>query len=131
MAALNVTDNNTQNRGRTVVAAVNDLMFGSKVRGAAEQLGVRVVFARSSEALHEHAAGAGLVLLDLDTRWLDVDADIRRLKTAAATSTVAVVAFGSHLQTETLTAARTAGADRVMARSAFVKVLPELLRGLQ
>lgn len=106
-------------------------MFGSKVRGAAEQLGVRVVFARSSEALHDHAASAGLVLLDLDTRWLDVDADIRRLKTAVATSSVAVVAFGSHLQTETLTAARLAGADRVMARSAFVKVLPELLRALQ
>lgn len=117
--------------GRAVVAVVNDLMFGSRIRGAASQVGVAVVFARSSDALHEQAAGAGLVLVDLDTRWLDVDADIRRLKTDAATSSATIVAFGSHLQTEILTAARAAGADRVMARSAFVKVLPELLRGSQ
>jgi hypothetical protein len=39
-----------------------------------------------------------------------------------------VVAFGPHREGDAFRAAREAGADRVLARSAFVERLPELLR---
>jgi CheY-like chemotaxis protein len=114
---------------RTVVVVVDDLMFGSRVRAAAQQAGVSASFVRSTDDLVARAAGANLVLLDLNTRWLDAPAAIRSLKADAATASVPVVAFGPHVDGEALTAARDAGADRVLARSAFVRLLPELLRG--
>ncbi|HSK09560.1 MAG TPA: hypothetical protein VK911_08285 [Vicinamibacterales bacterium] len=111
---------------RTIVVAVNDLMFGSRIRAAGDQAGARVVFVRSAAALAEAGPGADLILLDLDTRWLDAPVAIAGLKEASA---VPVVAFGSHVDGEALKAARDAGADRVLARSAFVRVLPELMAG--
>jgi CheY-like chemotaxis protein len=113
----------------TILAVVDDLMFGSRIRGAAQHAGVNVVFVRATADLLARAAGAELVLLDLETRWLDAPAAITALKAAAATAAVPVVAFGPHVAADALTAARLAGADRVLARSAFVKLLPELLRG--
>jgi CheY-like chemotaxis protein len=112
----------------TVVAAVNDLLFGARIRGAAQQAGVTVTFARSPDALLEQAAGARLVLLDLETRWLDAPALIARLKSEPRMAGVPVIAFGAHVQGAALVAARAAGADRVLARSAFVNALPGLLR---
>jgi CheY-like chemotaxis protein len=110
-----------------VVAAVADLMFASKIRGAAAQTGVEVVFARSAADLVDRAAGTRLILLDLETRWLDA-ATIRALKQGAARDAV-VIAFASHVRGDLLTSARAAGADRVLARSAFVRTLPALLSG--
>ena len=40
-----------------------------------------------------------------------------------------VIGFVSHVDTATIQKARAAGIDRVMARSQFVQVLPELLTG--
>jgi CheY-like chemotaxis protein len=112
-----------------IVAVVNDLMFGARIRAAAEHAQATCIFARTPAALHEHAAGAALVLLDLETRWLDAPAEISRLKAEATTVHVPVVAFGSHVLGDVLRAAQAAGAERVLARSAFVQALPDLVRG--
>jgi CheY-like chemotaxis protein len=114
---------------RTVVAVVNDLMFGSRIRAAAQIANVNTQFVRSADALAEAAAGADLILLDLETRWLDAPVSIAALKAAAATASIPIVAFGSHVDGAALVAARDAGADRALARSAFVRVLPDLMRG--
>jgi CheY-like chemotaxis protein len=117
------------NQQRRVVAVVADLMFGSRIRGTAQQVGTAVNFVRDAAALQEQAAGADLVLLDLETRWLDAATVIGQLKQTQATATVPVVAFVSHVNAEAIAGARAAGADRVMARSAFVRELPMLLQG--
>lgn len=69
---------------------------------------------------------ATLVLVDLGLRAADAVAAIRALKARAPLPRV--VAFGSHVDGETLAAARAAGADRVLARSAFSAKLADLLR---
>jgi CheY-like chemotaxis protein len=114
---------------RHVVAATADMIFGSKIRGAAQQLGVPVRFARNAESLLEAACGARLVLLDLDARWLDIATAIRELKSSDRTAGAEVVAFVSHVRVDAIEAARAAGADRVLARSTFVRELPGLLQG--
>jgi hypothetical protein len=42
-----------------------------------------------------------------------------------------VVAFAPHVAEELLAAAESAGADRVMTRGAFVRELPQLVRGVE
>ncbi len=65
--------------------------------------------------------GADLVFIDLECP--DAMGAIARCRER----TSRIVAFGSHVRKDLLDAARVAGADEVLARSAFVKRLPELL----
>jgi CheY-like chemotaxis protein len=110
-----------------IAAVAADMIFGSRIRGAAQLAGVEVRFARDAASLTQAAAGARLVLLDLDARWLDIPGSIHALRSDDATAAVEIVAFVSHVRTDAIEAARAAGADRVLARSAFVRELPALL----
>jgi DNA-binding NarL/FixJ family response regulator len=111
-----------------IVAAVGDLLFASKIRAAARAIGVEVRFARTAEELLALAArGPRLVVIDLNGRDLDPLAAIERIKEATA-GACRVVGFVSHVQTDLIAAARRAGADEVLARSAFAARLPVLLR---
>jgi DNA-binding NarL/FixJ family response regulator len=117
--------------GPRVYALAADLMFASRIRGAGEMVGTPVKLLRSGSALVEavRAAGGGLVLLDLDARGLLPGELIPALHGVGAR----VVCFVAHVNVERIEEARAAGADRVLARSAFVRELPALLadRALQ
>lgn len=110
-----------------VVALAADLLLGARIRGAAQASGAAVELARSADALLERARTAppARILLDLDTRSADAVALIRALKTDPATAGIEVVAFVSHVREDAIAAARDAGADRVLARGAFLRQLPE------
>ena len=101
-----------------IVAFVPDLMDRSKVAGAA---GDRVRFVGSPAELVEAAGDADLVLVDLARPG--ASAVLGPLVAAGPR----VVAFGSHVDRETLAAARSAGCDQVLARSAFFADLVTLL----
>jgi DNA-binding NarL/FixJ family response regulator len=90
-----------------VVAYVTDLMDRSKVQSAIEG----VAFARDPAA----AAGADVVIIDL-ARFADAVVAIR-----AAAPRARIVAFGPHVDDETLRRASDDGADAVMARSQFFR----------
>lgn len=109
-----------------VHALVDDLFFRAKIEATARAAGVPVAFARTTgEAAARLGDGDALVLVDLGLAADDPAAAIRALK--ARTVPPTVIAFGSHRDAEALAAARAAGADRVLARSAFVERLPEIL----
>ncbi len=105
----------------SVVALVTDLMFSTKISstGAAVNVPVRVV--RTADDLEP---GATLLLVDLDAEGA-FDA-IERCRTMIPAPRI--VAFGPHVRADLLAAAREAGADEVLPRSAFVARLPDLLR---
>lgn len=121
----------TPNQRGMVVALVADLIFAARVRGTAEAVGVPVVVVRRAEEVLEQARTLKprLILIDLGARAADPASVIAQLKADGETAGIQVVAFVSHEDREAIAAARDAGADRVMARSAFVRDLPALLRG--
>lgn len=110
-----------------VVAVLDDLMFSSKIRAASAGLGVSVTFARSRQAaltaIETH--GASLVILDLNNARVDPLGVVAALK--ASGSAVPTVGFVSHVQADLIDAARAAGVTDVLARSAFVQQLPDIL----
>ncbi len=115
--------------GKIILAVVDDLFFLSKVQETARRLGVQVVAVAPAELAGRAAAeDAGGVLVDLHHRTGQALEAVRALKAGGAA--VPVVGFFSHVQEELGRAARQAGCDRVMARSAFARQLPHLLAEL-
>jgi CheY-like chemotaxis protein len=114
-----------------ILAVVEDIFFLAKLQGTARQLGV-TVDSIAPDGLQDSLAqnGANAILLDLNHRFGKVIAAIEAVKKNPATRAVPVVAFLSHVQTDLAQAARAAGCDRVMARSAFSQQLPQLLQEL-
>ena len=112
-----------------VLAMVDDLMFASKIKTAARQLGVSVTFARSSaDALAAMKANVpALVVLDLNNPRTDPLGTVAEMKRDPATASIRTIGYASHVQTDVIEAARQAGVDEVMARSAFTAKLPEIL----
>jgi PleD family two-component response regulator len=113
-----------------ILAVLDDLMFTSKIRTAASRLGVTVTFARSSAAaLAEMRRNApSLVILDLNNPRTEPLAIVAGMKQEPALAAVRTVGYASHVQTEVINAARQAGVDDVMARSAFTERLAAILQ---
>jgi CheY-like chemotaxis protein len=114
-----------------VIVAVDDLMFASRISSAAKALGVDIAFARSPDAIVEavRTKAPRLVILDLNSVKVRPLEAVAALKSDPSLAAVPTVGFVSHVQTDLIAEARKAGVDQVMARSAFVNQLPQLLQG--
>jgi CheY-like chemotaxis protein len=106
----------------------DDLMFASRITGEARALGLTVKPARSFDQLLHLARQEApcCVLLDLAFPGLDLSDFFRQLSETCP-SPPRVVAYGSHVDTQRLQAARAAGCDPVLPRSKFVEELPKAL----
>lgn len=113
-----------------IIAAVDDLLFSSKIRTVAKQLGATVVFARTPDAIlqnvREHPSA--LLVIDLNGERMAPIQTLGAIRADPSLQSIRTVAFVSHVQTDLIEAAREAGAGTVMARSAFVASLPDILR---
>ncbi|HEV8045253.1 MAG TPA: hypothetical protein VGP38_08745 [Rubrobacter sp.] len=114
---------------RRVLAAVEDLLFRSKISETASQLGIEASFPRNPRKLLEavRESPPDLLVLDLNSARFEPLALVQTIKSEGATESVKTVGFLSHVQKDLAVAAREAGCDRVMARSAFTKDLPKVL----
>jgi PleD family two-component response regulator len=112
-----------------ILAVLDDLMFSSKIKTAAKQLGVDLAFARSADgALGEmRKAAPSLVILDLNNPRTNPLAIVAAMKADAALAAIPTLGYASHVQTDVIQAARQAGVGEVLARSAFSERLGEIL----
>jgi PleD family two-component response regulator len=113
-----------------ILAVLDDLMFTSKIKTAAQQLGVQVAFARSADAANAAMEKTlpSLVILDLNNARTDPLGLVSAMKSNPALAAVPIVGFVSHVQTDLIEAARKAGVAEVLARSAFTQQLGDILR---
>jgi len=112
-----------------ILVAVDDLMFSSRISTAAKAAGAPIRFTRSVDALlaAARAEKPTLVILDLNSARTGPMEILRALKEDPSLADIPTVGFVSHVDTATIEAARKAGVDRVLARSAFVEQLPAVL----
>jgi predicted metal-dependent hydrolase len=136
-----------------LLAFVKDLNFSIRIENAAQKQGFEVKFIESAGQIApednsntdrlpvEPLLGRSGILLDKITRWqpaliiFDLGNDsipainwITFLTSGSATRGLPILCYGSHVDVQTITAAKKAGADEVVARSRFVTSLPELIR---
>ena len=116
---------------RRVIAGVEDLLFRSKISETASTLGIEAAFPRSPKKLLEalRESPPDLLILDLNSARFEPLTLLGDVRSEEATRDVPTVGFLSHVQKDLAVAAREAGCDRVVARSAFTKDLPQILAG--
>ena len=108
------------NETAPVLGLVGDLIFGSRISAAGRAAGVGVKLLREPGAL----AGVGGRMLLVD---LSVSGAIEAASQWKAEQGGPVIGFVSHVDTDTIGRAQSAGFDQVLPRSRFVQVLPDLL----
>jgi CheY-like chemotaxis protein len=112
-----------------VVAAVEDLFFAVRIHETARRLGVPLAVAGGADevARQVRAARPALVIVDLSAVGCRPLETIGMIKAEPDLAGTRIVAFFSHVETALRTAAREAGCDDVLPRSAFTARLPEIL----
>ena len=116
---------------RHVVAAVEDLLFKSKILETAKELGVEAKFPRRPRKLLAaiEEAPPDLLILDLNSSHFEPLELLKTVKSDDVLREVPTLGFLSHVQKDLAVAAKEAGCDRIMARSAFTKDLPKIVAG--
>jgi hypothetical protein len=112
-----------------IVCVVDDLIFSIKISTAAKRLGVEMYFERSKDnvlpTIREKTPS--LVIFDLNSRRLAPMDAIAAMKADPSLETIRTLGYVSHVDSDAIAAARRAGIDQVMARSAFSDGLGEIL----
>lgn len=110
-----------------VIAVCDDLIVATRIADGAARVGRVAQCAPSLEALRSIANRCTrLILLDLSlASRIDLET-LGAIRTQCA-ERVRIVAFGPHIDTDLLETARSAGCDQVLPRSAFFRVLADLL----
>jgi CheY-like chemotaxis protein len=114
-----------------VLCVVDDLMFSVKISSAAKAVGAPVAFERSPQAAvaRIRTERPSLVIFDLNSSRLAPIETIARLKADPELRGIRTLGYVSHVQADVIAAARAAGCDEVLARSAFSDRLGAILSG--
>jgi DNA-binding NarL/FixJ family response regulator len=112
-----------------ILAAVDDFLFRSKIRATAKHVNAEIVFAQTGDDVlaQARALKPSLVILDLNSAKVDAVGTIASLKQDPELAGIRAIGFASHLHADLIAAARRAGADQVLPRSAFAGNLAEIL----
>jgi len=115
---------------KKILAVVEDLMFTVKIADAAKRAGLEVEFVKSERDVIEKATEEKplLVILDLNFEAVQPLKLISRMKSDGETKQISLIGYLSHVQGELKQQAQEAGANIVMARSAFSQNLQQILK---
>jgi CheY-like chemotaxis protein len=114
-----------------ILCVVDDLMFSVKISSAAKAVNAPVAFERVPAAVLARIRDEqpSLVIFDLNSSRLAPIETIRAIKSDRELRDTRTLGYVSHVQTDVTSAARAAGCDDVLARSAFSEKLGTILAG--
>jgi len=115
-----------------MILFTTDLLFGSKILGAAKYAGLRGQGVRNRASLAQHAPGATHYFLDLEAELVDDESAEALLDAALGHPHLRVFAFAGHLQADRLRAATqrladAGGAHEVHSRGSLHGRLVEII----
>lgn len=115
---------------KKILAVVDDLLFTVKISDAAKRVGLDVEFLKSERDVLEKAAHEKplLIILDLNNNSVEPLKLISKLKAHGDLKKISLIGYLSHVQGELKQQAHEAGANIVMARSAFSQNLQQILK---
>jgi CheY-like chemotaxis protein len=112
-----------------ILCVVDDLMFSMKISTAAKAMQRPLAFERSAAAVIDRVRTVrpSLVIFDLNSAKLRPFEAIAAIKGDPDLRSTRTLGYVSHVDATAIAAARAAGVDEVLARSAFSEQLGEIL----
>ena len=113
-----------------MLVVVDDLLFTVKISDAAKRVGLDAEFLKTEKDVIEKAKQEKplLIILDLNANSVQPLNLIQELKGDGDLKRISIIAYLSHVQGELKQKAHEAGANIVMARSAFSQNLQQILK---
>lgn len=104
-------------------------MFRSRISSAAKAAGVTIAAATTAEAAIARAREVKprLIILDLDSGRTQPFEVLKQLAADQELAAIPTLGFVSHVHADAIRQARALGIGDVLARSAFVATLPDIL----
>lgn len=114
---------------RTILVAVNDIFFYTKVRDALTPQGYRLEKARTQQDIAEKAEATdpAAVLLDMNDRTIDAFQALQTLRTDPRFHAIPVLAYANHEEVDTWNRARALGVTKIVSRNEFSARTRELV----
>jgi PleD family two-component response regulator len=124
-----MTTNSHQTDQKTVLVAVTDIFFYTKVRDALMAKGYKIERARTQQDIAEKALATipSAFILNMNDERLDAFQALETLKADTGMKTLPILAFANHEEVDTFNRARALGVTKIVSRNEFSSRLKDLV----
>jgi PleD family two-component response regulator len=125
----NQTDPIDQTDQKTILVAVTDIFFYTKVRDALMSKGYKIERARTQQDIAEKASATtpSAFILNMNDERLDAFQALETLKSDTSMKTLPILAFANHEEVDTFNRARALGVTKIVSRNEFSSRLKDLV----
>jgi len=125
----NQTDRVDRTDQKTILVAVTDIFFYTKVRDALMAKGYKIERARTQEDIAEKASATipSAFILNMNDERLNAFEALETLKADAGMRTIPILSFANHEEIDTFNRARALGVTKIVSRNEFSARLKELV----
>lgn len=129
MNQTDATNHLNQTNRQTILVAVNDIFFYTKVRDTLKAQGYALERARVQAEVREKTAALrpAAVVLNMNDPAVDGLRALESLRADSETKTVPVLAFANHEEVDTWNRARALGVTKIVSRNEFSARTKELV----
>ena len=113
----------------TILVAVTDIFFYTKVRDALMAKGYKIERARTQQDIAEKASATtpSAFILNMNDERLDAFQALETLKADTSMKTLPILAFANHEEVDTFNRARALGVTKIVSRNEFSSRLKDLV----
>jgi len=117
---------------KTILVAVTDIFFYTKVRDALMAKGYKIERARTQPDIVEKASAAlpSAFILNMNDERLDAFQALESLKANVGLKNIPILAFANHEEVDTFNRARALGVSKIVSRNEFSARTRELVEEL-
>ncbi len=114
---------------KTILVAVTDIFFYTKVRDALMSKGYRIERARTQQDIAEKASATipSAFILNMNDETLNAFQALETLTADARLKTIPILAFANHEEVDTFNLARAMGVTKIVSRNEFSARLRDLV----
>lgn len=129
---MNQTNETNQTNQTTILVAVSDVFFYTKIRDALLPKGYRLDRARTQSEVSEKAAALhpAAMILNMNDDTLDAFQALDQIKGNDRLKAIPVLAFANHEEVETWKRAKELGVTKIVSRNEFSSRTRELVEEL-
>jgi PleD family two-component response regulator len=128
-AESHMTTNSLQTDQKTILVAVTDIFFYTKVRDALMSKGYRIERARTQQDIAEKASATipSAFILNMNDETLNAFQALETLTADTRLKTIPILAFANHEEVDTFNRAKALGVTKIVSRNEFSARLKDLV----